>query len=123
MQARQFDTHTCDGHAFARPHKHTRTHVRTHVQIHLRTHTCTRARAGKYGIGTRVFVNKMKYAAYKVTLARVKDYLKLERLKKSVQSIIGSLSLKEFEDRYLSLECATKKRVFVNGKMQVMILQ
>ena len=33
--------------------------------------------AGKFGVGTRVFVNRLKYAAYKVTLTRVKEYLKV----------------------------------------------
>ena len=29
------------------------------------------------------------------------------------------MTLKDFEEKYLSLHCATKKHVFVNGKVQV----
>lgn len=78
--------------------------------------------AGKFGVGTRVFVNRLKYAAYKVTLTRIKEYLKVLQRKKSLQSIIGTMTLQTFQERYLSLHCSTKEKVFVNGKVQVRIL-
>lgn len=77
--------------------------------------------AGRHGVGTRVFVNRLKYAAFKVTLQRVRDYLRILHHKKPLQST-GTMTLKDFEEKYLSLHCATKTRVFVNGKIQVTVL-
>jgi hypothetical protein len=72
--------------------------------------------AGKFSKGTMVFVNRFEFRHASVTKARVTKYLKLIR---GLVNPDGFHSLREFEEQFLSLACATKRHALIDGKVQL----
>lgn len=72
---------------------------------------------GKYGVGTRVFVNHPDFAVMDISKNRMKIYLNCIKGNSNMDSCesLGSIAKK-----YFPLCCATKQRVFVDGKARLM---
>ena len=73
------------------------------------------ATTGKLREGSMVFINRHEFRDEVVTKTRVKNYMKLVQGKIDPDEFS---SLKDFESKFFSLECAVKRKALFNGKVQ-----
>ena len=73
--------------------------------------------AGKYGIGSIIFINREGFKHCTVTKSRAKKHMQL--LGGAVQPSAFK-TVKELERQFISLESATKCQVFADGALQTM---